>query len=881
MSHRIRVRGLPALALALLLGLPALAQAQAVPHPDEVIGFELGSDYMLADLGQLYAYYEALAEASPRVELSEIGRSVRGEPLYLMFISSEENLARLEHWRSIAERLARARDLTEDEARALAREGKAIIWIDSGLHSAEVAHAQHAPLLAYHMATDESEETRRIRDDVILLLMPQMNPDGHTIVVDWYRRVARTEHEFTNTPEVWHEYVGHDINRDWFMLRQPETANVARVLYEEWYPQIVLNHHQHSPFPTRIFIPPFSDPLNPHIHPLVVRGVNMVGEAMAKRFEEREMSGVVSGLTFTMWWNGGMRTAPYFHNMVGILTEVAHRSATPVYHDPEDLPREIQAGSRTLSMVEPSIWYANPWEGGWARLRDAMEYHFQSSMATLDIGSRLKEDWLFNIYRMGSHQLREGTEGGPFAYVVDMEGQWDRGEAVELLNVLRRGGVEVHRATSPFQADGRTYPAGTYVAFAGQAFRPHLVDLMERQDHPHREIYPGGPPEPPYGGLAGWTLPMQMGVKVARIEEPFEARVQAVDVVPATEHRVGGSGNWGFVLSEKRSESRIAVNRLLRAGDQVHWAAGELRAGGGEFGPGAFVVEAGEGTRDRLLAAARELGLEVTALSARPSGDLHPLRTPRLGVYMPWTGNMDEGWTRFLLDRFEFQRDTLRNADLRGDLSAFDVILFADQNAGSIVNGHRPGSMPDEFVGGVGQEGVDNLRRWVESGGTLVTFDGASDFAIRALELPVANATEGLSREQLFIPGSLIRTHMDRTHPVAFGMLEEQAVFYQNSRGFQVHDDRRVDVVARYADYDLLMSGWEVGAEAHLAGLPAVVRARVGLGQAVLIGFRPQFRTQPSGTFKLIFNAIHGGGVEGDGLRALRGEAGTRAVGTP
>jgi hypothetical protein len=239
-----------------------------------------------------------------------------------------------------------------------------------------------------------------------------MNPDGHEIVVDWYRGVARTDHELRPPPEVWHEYVGHDINRDWFMMRQEETKHIARTLYEEWYPQIVLNHHQQSPFPTRIFIPPFSDPLNPHIHPLVVRGVNMVGEAMAKRFEELEMPGVVSGLTFTMWWNGGMRTAPYFHNMVGILTEVAHRYATPIYHEADEIPETIRAGSRELSMVEPSIWYANPWEGGWARLADAMEYHFVASMGTLDIGSRLREDWLFNIYRMGRSQIEAGEAGG-------------------------------------------------------------------------------------------------------------------------------------------------------------------------------------------------------------------------------------------------------------------------------------------------------------------------------------------------------------------------------------------------------------------------------------------------------------------------------------
>jgi hypothetical protein len=852
----------------------ATLEAQEVPHPTEVIGFELGSDYMLADLGELYGYYEALAAASPRVELEEIGRSVRGEPLYLVYISSEENIRQLDRWREIAERLARARDLSEEEARELAREGKAIVWIDAGLHSAEVAHAQHAPLLAHHMATDEGEEARRIRDDVILLLMPMMNPDGHEIVVNWYRGVARTEHEFTGPPEVWHEYVGHDINRDWFMMRQEETKHIARQLYEVWYPQIVFNHHQHSPFPTRIFIPPFSDPLNPHIHPLVVRGVNMVGEHMAKRFEELEMPGVVSGLTFTMWWNGGMRTAPYFHNQVGILSEVAHRYASPQYHDPDDLPTSIRAGAREVSMVEPSIYYANPWRGGWARLADAVEYHFVASMGALDIGSRLKEDWLFNIYRMGSHQIRDGNGGGPFAYVVPMDEQWDRGEAVELLNVLRRGGVEIHRSTSSFLADGTTYPAGTYVAFAGQAFRAHLMDLMERQEHPHRELYPGGPPEPPYGGLAGWTLPMQMAVNVVRVEDPFQAQVAPVDEVPVPESRAAGSGGWGWALSAQRNAARTAVNRLQAAGDRVHLASGSFDAAGRTFLPGSFIVEAGSGTAGRVEAIARELGLDVVALDGTPAAETVALRAPRLGMYMPWTGNMDEGWTRFIFHSHDFQPDTLRNDDLRnGDLSGYDVIVFADQGAGSIMSGNPPGRMPEPYVGGVGREGAENLRRWVEAGGTLVTFDGAGDFAIQALDLPVANATSMISREDFFVPGSLIRTVFDNTHPIGFGMPEETASFFQNSRAWEVLDDDRVDVVGRYADADLLMSGWELGAEEHLAGRPAVVRVRVGEGEAVLIGFRPQFRAQPTGTYRLFFNAIHGAGAEDRGaLIGMRGE---------
>ncbi len=853
---------------------PALAPAPdpvpgGIPHPAHVFGFHPGDDYELADLGQLEDYYGQLAEASPRVQRIEIGRTFRGNAMHLLFISSEENLARLDRWREISERLARGHGVDEAEARALAREGRTILWIDNGLHSSEVAHAQHGPLLAWYMATDESEETRRIRDDVILLLMPQMNPDGHEVVVDWYRRNLGTQWETTATPEVYHEYVGHDINRDWFMFRQNESQAVARQLYETWYPQIVFNHHQTAPFPARIFIPPFADPVNPHIPPLVVRGVNMVGEHMAKRIEERGMPGVVSRMSFTMWWNGGMRTTPYFHNMVGLLSEVGHASATPQYHEPSRLPDAFGSGSHRISAREPSVYYANPWEGGWARLADAVAYHFESSMGALDIASRLREDWLFNMWLLASRQIDAGRAGGPFAYVVDLGAQRDAGEAVELLNVLRRGGVEIHRATAPFRADGRDFPEGSYIAYAGQAFRAHLMDLLEPHEHPNREQYPGGPPEPPYGGLSGWTISMAMGVQVDRIEGAFDASVAEIEDRVPVPPAVFGDAPWGWGLPATRNDSRLAVNRLLAEGATVHRYHG-VSAPLGELGvPGAFLVErGGAASPDRMRALAEELGLTLTPLAAAPpsgSATLERLRNPRVGLYMPWTANMDEGWTRYVLREFEFPVDTLRNDQIRGDLSAYDVILFADQGAGSIVSGHSEGSRPPGFTGGVGNDGMANLREWVEAGGTLVTFDGASDFAIRALDLPVRNATQGLSNAQFFVPGSLLRTRFDPSHPVAFGMPGEGASFFQGSRAFEVLPEGagRVSVVAHYAETDLLMSGWELGGDEHLAGRPAVVEARVGSGSAVLIGFRPQFRAQPTGTYKLFFNAIHGAATGG------------------
>ncbi len=835
--------------------------AAAVPHPATVFGFQPGEDYKLADYTQLLTYYRQLAAASERVQMIEIGRTAQDKPLVLLFISTEENLRQLERWRSISERLARARDLADAEARQLAREGKAIVWIDAGLHSTEVAHAQHAPLLAYHMATDESEETQRIREDVILLLMPQMNPDGHDIVVNWYRQNLGTPYETTRPPNLYHEYVDHDINRDWFMITQEESKAVARMLYNQWYPQIIFNHHQTAPFPARIFIPPFADPVNPNIPPLVVRGTNLVGDHMAKRFEAEGMSGVVARMGFDMWWNGGMRTAPYFHNMIGILSEVGHASATPAYHEPSELPETFGRGTQMISSRDPSVFYANPWPGGWARLGDAVRYHMVASLGTLDIASRLREEWLYNIYQMGRAAIRVGEQGGPFAYVVPRE-QWDAGEAVELVNVLRRGGVEVHRATSSFVADGQRYPAGSYVAFAGQAFRAHLVDLMERQVYPDRRLYPDGPPEPPYD-LAGWTLPFQMGVRVHRVEAPFRADVEAVEVAPPPPGRIAGNARWGYLLSPRSNASRTAANRLLEVGEVVSMADAAFSVGRQRYEAGTLVVQRGAETAGRVETLARELGLEFTGITAQPRVARRPLRAPRVGLYRSWEVNIDEGWMRWTLEQYGFPVRTLRDADIRGgDLSGLDVIILPAQPAGSLLQGHEPGSMPEEYVGGLGAEGVAALRRFVEGGGRLVAIDGSTDFAIEQLELPVRNVVQDIPAQQFFIPGSLLRIHIDRSHPLAYGLPEEAAANFvtrrgSQSRAFELRDPAAAEVIARWAQEEILMSGWALGADEHLAGRPAMLRVPLGAGDVVLIGFRPQFRAQPRGTFKLLFNPIH------------------------
>jgi hypothetical protein len=863
--------------LSLAIAVPASSQ---VPHPRDVFGFTPGDDYQLADYGQMLEYYDLLDAASDRVQKIEFGHSVLGKPMVLLFISSEENLAQLDRWRETAATLARAR-ISEDEARELAAGGKAVVWIDGGMHATERAHAQMTSLLAYRVATEESPEMQRIRDDVILLLNPVINPDGLDISTSWYRQNRGTAFETTGPPILYHHYVGHDNNRDWFMILQPETRAVSRMLYHEWYPQIVYNHHQTGPPWARMFIPPFADPVNPNIQPGVITGVNLVGAAMHQRFSEEEKPGVISRVLFSMWWNGGGRTAPYYHNMIGILSETSHSTPTPRYYDPAELPDPLNpyGGRREASVPtsRPTIWYPDPWEGGWSHFSDAVDYMITGSMAVLDIASRRREQWLYNIYDMGRDAIEAGEAGGPYAYVVPPD-QWDPAETVEMINALRRGGVEVHRARSSFQAGGNDYAAGSYVLFAGQAFRPYLMDLMEPQKYPDRRRYAGGPPDPPYD-LAGWTLPIQMGVAVARIDEPFDVRADPVDQVGVAAGSVSGSGSWGFALSRRPNASAVAVNRLLADGAAVHWTADAFTADGQSFEAGTVVIES-DGATGSVESLASDYGLDFIRLASHPDVALEALRTPRIAMYKSWMPNMDEGWTRWVLEQYGFPVDTLHDADLQTtDLSTYDAVILPSQDAPDILNGHGSGTMPEGLTGGVGLEGAAALRSFVEGGGTLVALDHAGDFAIQQFGLPVRNVLAEAGDDQFFIPGSLIAIDVDTDHPVAHGMQEDAAAFFVRSSAYepvalsgmgeggreeldQPAPEPDVEMFARYAEEDLLLSGWAMGEEQYLAGNGAAATVGLGDGEVILLGFRTQFRGQPRGTFKLLFNALQGAARE-------------------
>lgn len=804
LSRRVLARGV----FAAFLSVSVLA---APPAPKEHFGFEPGEDYQLAGYAEVASYFEKLAAASGRIKLEVIGKSAEGRDLLAAFISSEENIRNLDRYREINRKLALGL-VRGEEARALASQGKAIVWIDSGLHATEVAPVQHAPHLAYRMITSEDEEARRIRENVILIQIPVINPDGLDMVASWYKQNLGTQHELAPLPRLYHKYAGHDNNRDWFMLNLVETRHISRVLFREWFPQIVYNQHQVAPFPARIFVPPYSEPLNPHIPAPVMEGINLIGSAMKERFARENKPGVISYVGFDAWWNGGLRSAPAFHNMHGILTETAlYQYATPKVYSASEIPNSFASG---IPAKEPTVFYQRPWLGGRWALMDAVDYMLTADFAILDLAASRPRHFLMKAWEMATAQIEAGKKGGPFAYVID-PAQDDDWTAAEMLKRLHGAGIEVRRAKAPFKANGRTYPAGTFFLPASQPFRGYLVDLMEPQKYPEIRSGQTGPTKRPYD-LAGWTLPYQMGVKVDRIEQPAEIAGEVVEAPVSPDP----------VLDPKKNS--------------------------------------------RFLALARSAGT----------------KKPRVALYEPYTANMDTGWTQWVLDNFEVRHDLLHNEEVRkGRLrDRYDVIILASQSMASILHGHREGELGTradwqtsadaknfqlpQFTGGIGVEGAQNLLEFTRAGGTLVAFDAATELVLDLFPVGVRGVLRGgeggSSSGGWYCPGSILKIDIKTTHPFALGMPERAYATVTGGQAFDISlapqfnkGDREVKVLASYASTGLLASGWLSG-ERAAAGKAAAVTARLGQGQVVLFGFRPQFRGQTFGTLKLFLNAIYG-----------------------
>jgi len=910
----------PSRRVVLLVGLvlaSASLTAQRIATPRDAFGFDIGDDYWLATYTQLHAYWAALAAASPRMTLDTIGVTAEGRHQLMAIITSPENHRRLARLQEISRRLALAEGLTDEQAAALAAEGRAVVWIDGGLHATEVLGAHQLMELVYQLVSRDDPETRRILDEVVVLAV-HANPDGMELVSSWYMRQPDTlKRNSGNIPRLYQKYIGHDNNRDFYAVTQLETENMARVLFREWLPQIVYNHHQTGPAGTVMFAPPFRDPFNYHIDPLVILGIDALGAAMHGRFVAEGKPGTTMrrGASYSNWWNGGLRTSTDFHNMIGLLTETIG-NPTPVTI-PFVPDRQLPKGDQPLP-IGPQAW----------RFRQSIDYSITANRAVLDYASRYRETLLLNIYRMGRNSidrgsrdswttqprmieavrratvrdsvrpergrrrgvvpdryftlLRDSARRDPRGYILPAD-QPDFPTATKFVNALVKNGITVERATRAFETAGRRYPAGSFVARTAQAFRPHILDMFEPQDHPDDFEYPGGPPIAPYDN-AGYTLALQMGVAYDRVLEglsgPFERLEGHATPPPGTiAGAVEPERAAGFVTSHRVNDAAIVTNRLLAAKVDVQWLTESIQANGRTYPAGTIYLPARSGLAPLLRAAATQLGVTFEAVAQAPTGTALRLRPARVGLWDRYGGSMPSGWTRWLLERFEFPFEVVYPQTLdAGRLSRrFDVLILPD---GAVPTAERddeeeftaaqpqpqPASIPPAYRAWLGhvtaEKTVPQLRQFLADGGTIIAI-GRSTALAHHLGLPVADhlAEDGrhLARSTFYVPGSILEVSVDPARPVAYGMPERVDVFFDNSPVLRLlpgAEARGVRPVAWFASAAPLRSGWAWG-QRYLKDGIAIAEAEVGQGRLYLCGPEILFRGQPHGTFKFLFNGIH------------------------
>ena len=871
----MKSRHVLALVICLIIASAAFLSAQTTP--EKFLGFKVGADKKMADYNQIKGYFEKLASETPKMKLFTIGESTLKKPIIMAAISTPENLAKLDRYKEITHKLRDPRLTSIDEARKLAKEGKAIVLITCSLHATEVAAAQMSLELAYDLVTGNTFfDASKILSDVIVLLVPTHNPDGNQLVVDWYKKYVGTKFEGGSMPWLYHYYAGHDDNRDWYMFNLVETRAVSKVLYHDWLPQIHVDEHQMGASGARLFVPPFMDPPLPNIQPMVWRGVNLVGANMSYDLQKHGYSGVVNGRSYTAWWIGACDDTSWLHNVIGILTEAASvRVATPTYTEPNEVP---------LSYYEKRMDYVDPWPGGWWRLRDIVDYELVASKSMIKTAGLNKEDLLFNFFQMYKNSVEKVEKNQPYAFVIPAT-QRDYPTMLKMLEVMMMGGIEIHQSKADFIAGGRFYPAGSFVVKTAQPYKTYTWALLEKQKYPDIRQYPGGPPQPPYDNAA-WTLPLQMGVVCDQVNEPFEVKIERVTAVPYPKAPAGqGQGAYLLLNSQVNASSSIAF-ALLKDKAEMWRTKATVTKKGVSIPAGTFIVKNTPEVRKALPSLLEKYHLAVLDLEDVTDLAKSPLKNYRVGLFQSWRGNMDEGWTRYVFDDMGIPFKTLHNEDIKGtkekkpDLSAdFDVIVFADENANTI-KGTRPtegaagvpggprggGGMgqrgqpttPPEYEGGIGQEGVDNLKAFVEKGGIVVTLNGACEFAIADFGAPARNALTGLDRTKFFCPTSILKILVDNETPIGYGLPKEAAAMFVNSLALDTFSppfewDRKV--VAVYPDDEVLLSGWLLG-EDNLTRKAAVVDTKYKDGRFILIGIRCQNRAQSHGTYKFLLNAL-------------------------
>jgi hypothetical protein len=850
---------LTAVALSPPSGIHQRTQATSIQlqTPEQFLGFRVGEDRKLARWDKIVEYLKLVDAASDRVNLRELGKTTLNNPFIALEIGSSDTIKNLDRYKGLERKLYfQGGAPSASERDEIFRSGKAVVLVTCNIHSTEIGASQMVLELVHRLATEDSPTVKKILDNVIFLLVPSLNPDGQIMVTDWYNKNVGTEYEVSPLPWLYHHYIGHDNNRDMYMFTQKESQLTARLLWRDWFPSVWLDEHQMGSNGALIFVMPATDPINPNVHPLVYRWNGIFGQAQAAALEAEGKDGIIYNSTYTNFWQGAMAWSGWWHNQVGLLTEVASaRVASPIDQrraqpgqSPPAASEDFQAQARRQMEnpneplppprdTTPRTEYPRPWLGGRWTLRDIVDYELIATMALLETAADRREQLLKQIYEMNRATVEKGVQGDVAAILINAQTQHDPRAVDHLIKKLQLAGVEVSRAESEFEADGKKYPPGTYVIPMNQVFARYAKDLLEKQTYPEVRRSPGSPPEPPYD-VTAWSLGMLMGVETVFVKKPLPNGLRLNKATGSSSAVTNADGKASATYNG--ADDAVTINRWLKSGKAVTIAATQR-----------------DGTISSSMAVADANLLSVT----KPKAYFTVQSAPRIGFYQPWTSNMDEGWTRWVLEQYEFPYATIHNAEIKagGLRKKFDVVMLADQSPREILEGNNFKSIRQEYRGGIGEDGLEALRIFVREGGTLITLGASCDLAIEKFPIPVRNLKRALTREQHFAPGTIVNIQVDQTHPVGFGMPAETYGFYNNSPFFALVEgfaSQRAAVVARYPNTGVLASGWLRGEE-WMAGRAAVVAIEMNPGRIVLFGLRPQHRAQTQATFPLLFNALY------------------------
>jgi hypothetical protein len=825
--------------------------ASAQQSPDQFLGFKLGSDRNLAGYNQIRAYFQQISLESPRVKTVTLGKTTKGNDLFMAIISSENNLKELGKYTAIARQLAQA-EIEPEAAEQLAASGKAIVFVTCNIHATEIASSQMAMELGYRLAIGTSAETLDILDNVILVLFPSVNPDGQIMEVEWYNKYKGTQYEGSGVPYLYHWYAGHDDNRDWFKISLKETELIVREIYHNWFPQILVDEHQMGSNGDRLFVPPYQDPPTPGIHPLIWRTINLIGSRVAYDLEKSDLKGVASRGFFTGWWIGSMDDSTWFHNITGILFEAASaRLATPIYIEPE----EVESAESFRN--EERVFSPNPWKGGWWRLSDLVNYEMQATLSVLNTAVRQKKELLYNTYQIARENIARGENEAPYAFIVPRQ-QQDPAVAERFIRTLLKSNIRVFQLIHPARVGDTMFDKKSFVVPMAQPYRAFVKNIFENQHYPDIRKNLKAEPELPYD-MAGWTLPLGMGVKTITINEPLKALMEPVAMEQLLKSQFPEELEEYIILDSRYNNSFRAAFELLGKGKTVYrnWDHPD-------FSPGSFLVRKSE-SLEILQAIHREAPLLLTSRKEIPLQRFNRLRPFKVGLYQNWGHNMTEGWLRYVFDEYKIPYETVHPQDVaqKNFAAKFDVLVFTGASESEIESG-KPDKKwekwatpaPPEFSGGINEKGEKLLEAMVKDGRTLIFMDDSCNYAINKFKMPLTNIM--VDNSKVTCPGSYLRVEVKNSELTA-GMEKTAAIFFRDTPTFETalpstaNESRSTPMV--FGDRGLLISGWLDG-ESELARKSLLVDYRKGKGRIILIGPDVIYRTHSEGTYKIMFNSL-------------------------